>query len=115
MAKVYSPVRNYTGKVAGVGFVDGVGETEDEGAISYFRRHGYQVGGAAPAVSMTDPAQESKVFDLASASIPEMRAYAKEQGITIPSDAKKGDEIRAVITEAQKVPETSGTPETPQD
>lgn len=41
--KIKTPVEGYNGKVAGVAFVDGAGETDDPNAIAYFRRHGYDV------------------------------------------------------------------------
>ncbi|WP_209908246.1 hypothetical protein [Rhodococcus sp. PvP104] len=43
MATVKTPVEGYNGKVAGVSFVDGVGETDDANALAYFIRHGYKV------------------------------------------------------------------------
>lgn len=43
MAKIYTPVNGFTGQVAGVDFVKGVGETDNPRAIAYFKRHGYRV------------------------------------------------------------------------
>ena len=43
MAKITTPVKGFTGTVVGVVFVDGVGETDDQSAITYFTRHGYGV------------------------------------------------------------------------
>lgn len=43
--KVTTPVKGHTGTVAGVTFVDGVGETDDPNALAYFRRHGYVLDG----------------------------------------------------------------------
>lgn len=40
---VRSPVEDFSGVVANVEFVDGVGESDDPNAIGYFRRHGYVV------------------------------------------------------------------------
>lgn len=45
MAKITTPVEGYTGEVVGVQFIDGVGETDDEGALAYFRRQGYAIDG----------------------------------------------------------------------
>lgn len=42
-AKVTAPVAGFSGVVANVTFVDGVGETDSPGAIAYFKRHGYDV------------------------------------------------------------------------
>ena len=46
MMQVATPVAGFTGEVAGVQFVDGVGETSDPRSLAYFSRHGYQLGDA---------------------------------------------------------------------
>lgn len=43
MAKVYTPVKNYTGVSASVKFVNGVGETSDADLLKWFVDHGYTV------------------------------------------------------------------------
>ncbi|MDX3841738.1 hypothetical protein [Streptomyces europaeiscabiei] len=43
MYQVTTPVREFNGCVAGVWFVDGEATTDSEGAVAYFRRHGYTV------------------------------------------------------------------------
>lgn len=43
MTKVAAPVKGFSGVVANVQFVDGVGETGDPTALAYFKRHGYTV------------------------------------------------------------------------
>ena len=43
MARITTPVKGFTGKVAGVAFADGHGETTDPVALGYFRRRGYTV------------------------------------------------------------------------
>lgn len=40
---ITAPVAGFTGQVGGVTFVGGTAETDDEGALAYFRRHGYRV------------------------------------------------------------------------
>lgn len=42
--QITTPVPGFTGEVAGVHFVDGVGETSDPRAIAYFTRRGYVLG-----------------------------------------------------------------------
>lgn len=62
MAKITTPVEGFNGTVAGVTFVDGVGETVDEGAVAYFERQGYGVDVEAPEESdpaATDPEGEA--------------------------------------------------------
>ena len=43
MAKIYAPNEEYTGVSAGVYFVKGVGETEDDHLIEWFKEKGYKV------------------------------------------------------------------------
>ena len=49
MAKINTPVKGFTGTVAGVAFVNGAGESTDEAALAYFVRHGYTVDDGKPA------------------------------------------------------------------
>jgi hypothetical protein len=46
MAKVYAPVKGYTGTSASIEFVDGVGETSDANLLTWFVAHGYVVDSA---------------------------------------------------------------------
>lgn len=55
MATIHAPVANFTGKVAGVSFADGKGETSDTRALAYFRRHGYGIGTPADAETAEPP------------------------------------------------------------
>ncbi|GGR80929.1 hypothetical protein GCM10010252_19300 [Streptomyces aureoverticillatus] len=49
MAVIHTPVEGYSGPgVAGLMFVDGQAETDDEAVIAYARRRGYDVQDAAP-------------------------------------------------------------------
>lgn len=41
--KISTPVPEFSGQVAGVWFTRGKAETDSEGAVSYFERHGYDV------------------------------------------------------------------------
>lgn len=43
MAKVLAPNKQYTGLSASVGFVNGVGETEDIDLLKWFKAHGYEI------------------------------------------------------------------------
>lgn len=49
MVKITAPNREFTGKRGNVGFVDGVGETDDPSMVAFFRRHGYGIAGEEPA------------------------------------------------------------------
>ena len=48
MAKITAPNKDYAGVSAGVAFDKGVGHTEDEHLIAWFRAHGYEVAGDEP-------------------------------------------------------------------
>lgn len=48
MAKITAPVKGFKGRVAGVVFEDGKGETDNDNAIAYFRRKGYGIGNTKP-------------------------------------------------------------------
>lgn len=69
MAKITSPVAGFKGRIAGVTFKDGAAETDDPGALAYFRRKGYKVGGKqgepspqlAALTSQTEPADPREV------------------------------------------------------
>jgi hypothetical protein len=41
--RITAPNRSYMGAVAGVTLTNGVGETDNESVLPYFRRHGYTV------------------------------------------------------------------------
>lgn len=45
MSTVIAPVAGFSGRVAGVQFDNGKAETDDERALGYFRRRGYEVDG----------------------------------------------------------------------
>lgn len=43
MAKILAPNKEYTGVSASVSFVKGVGETDNNHLIQWFKEHGYEV------------------------------------------------------------------------
>ncbi len=88
---IESPVKGFSGLVAGVHFVDGKGSTDSESAIAYFERQGYTVSGAKPeerGYPAGDPSDKWKVEEL--------KAYAAERNIDL-GEAKKKDEIWAAL------------------
>ena len=91
MAVVTTPVEGFRGTIAGVEFVDGKGETDHEGALAYFARHGYTVDLGEPVVVIPEgvPSEDWKVDQLL--------AYAEENSIDL-GDAKKKADIVAVLT-----------------
>ncbi|KAB8186870.1 hypothetical protein FH608_046105 [Nonomuraea phyllanthi] len=58
--RITTPVRGFTGEVAGVAFANGSAEVDDAAnvrAVAYFRRKGYRVDAVAPA--HTEPPVEA--------------------------------------------------------
>lgn len=92
MAEIRTPVKGFTGQVAGVQFTDGVGETVDEAALAYFTRHGYEITtpGApeAPALPEGDPTDKWTVDQL--------KAYATAKEIDLKGATAKADILLAV-------------------
>lgn len=83
MAKIQTPVKGYTGIIAGIPFVNGIGETENKWVIQWFKRKGYKV-------------IKEKKIDYNSLTVKELRKLAKEKGIEEYSDMKKDDLIQAL-------------------
>lgn len=59
MAKIYAPNKEYTGVSASVYFVNGVGETDKQNLIEWFREKGYGVG-MTEAEEETEEIQETE-------------------------------------------------------
>lgn len=87
MTTVRTPVEGFTGEVVGVQFVDGVGDTDNESAIAYFTRHGYQVGEGS--------------LTLSEMTVKELVAYAGANDIDLDGATKKA-EVLAVIEAAER-------------
>lgn len=85
MATITTPVKGFTGRVAGVSFVDGVGETASPGALAYFRRHGYGID---------DQPTEAK--PVSKMNVGELRDHAKAIGVELPAAAKKPEILEAI-------------------
>lgn len=99
MAKIIAPNKEFNGKRAGVAFVDGHAETDDESTIRYFAKHGYTVEGKAkkPARASEPPKVEDEATDpLAGLNVEELRAHAAENDIDL-GGARTKAEIRDAI------------------
>lgn len=94
MTKITTPVKGFTGTVAGVHFADGVGETDDPIALGYFERRGYGVEKADAPISIPDgkPSTEWKGDQL--------KAYAEKHSLDLGS-AKTKPEMVAAIEKAE--------------
>lgn len=95
MAKktIETPVEGFNGIVAGVQFIDGKGATDDEGAIAYFERQGYTVGGHVD----EDPERKYPLGDPSDKwKKAELIAYASDHQIDL-GDAKTVEQIWGAI------------------
>jgi len=93
---IKTPVEGFTGLVAGVHFVDGVGKTDDESAIAYFERQGYGVGDQ-PAEQPRNPDAKYPLGDPSDKwKKDELLAYAADRKIDLGA-AKTKDEIWGAI------------------
>ena len=105
MAKIIAPNKKFNGKRAGVAFVDGQAETDDESAIRYFVKHGYKVEGKAKKASPAPepPKVEDPATDpLAGLSVEELRAHAAQNEIDL-GGARTKAELRDAIKAATPV------------
>lgn len=63
MAVIKSPNQEYTGTSAGVAFINGVGNTDNENLIEWFRDRGYEVEIDAE-VTTEEDLEEKEIDDL---------------------------------------------------
>lgn len=93
-SKITTPVEGFNGVVAGVHFANGVGESDDPIALSYFERRGYGVEKADAPATIPDgkPSTEWKGDQL--------KAYADKHGLDLGS-AKTKPELVAAIEKAE--------------
>lgn len=99
--KITAPVEKFTGTVAGVNFVDSVGETDDETALQYFQRQGYTIEDESPSIPEGEPGDKWTVAQLT--------AYAEAEGISL--DGVKGKPaILTALGVTASAPSDAGTP-----
>ncbi|GLU91344.1 hypothetical protein [Agromyces sp. NBRC 114283] len=93
--KITTPVKGFTGNVAGVAFVDGRGETDDPIALGYFERRGYGVEKAAAPEPITVPEGKPST----DWKVDQLKAYAEKHELDLGS-AKSKPELVAAIEKA---------------
>ncbi len=82
MAKIYTPSKGYTGFIAGVSFINGMGETKDRWLIQWFKNKGYKV--------------VEEALNLEDLKVSELRELAKEKDIEGYYEMKKDELIQAL-------------------
>lgn len=100
MHKITAPVKGYSGRVAGVHFVDGVGETDNENAIAYFRRHKYGVEEVAQADEQVDETPAAEVPEVTPPAPPfaPNRGSSKAEWVAYVTGPNAGEKA---LTEAE--------------
>lgn len=96
--KIHTPTPDVTDVIAGVAFVQGVGQTDDEPALAYFARHGYAVTDDVDERAGVDVPDGDPVVAWTKA---QLVAYAAREGVEL-GDAKNKDDVLAVIVAAKK-------------
>lgn len=81
---VRTPVEKYNGPILGVMFENGVGKTDDDVALAYFRRRGYTVEDESQ--DEEPPAKPDDTW-----TVDALTAYAKEHEIALEGASKKAD------------------------
>lgn len=93
MAEIHTPVKGFTGKVAGVQFTDGVGETTDTAALAYFERHGYTL-----VPKEQEPDQLYPEGDpIEKWTVDQLKAYAADHDIDLTGVSGKDNVVAAVV------------------
>ena len=104
MAKIIAPNKNYNGTSASVPFVNGVGETDNQNLIRWFKENGYTVEseadpGAVPEdVLETNPeAVPEDILELENMSAEELISFASNNGIDIGRATSKDTILKKII------------------
>lgn len=88
------PDEDFSGRVANVNFAGGKADTDNEGALAYFRRHeGFKIGGSQKSSSSSDDASDKPLEDR---SVPQLKKYAKDNDINLGGATKKDDILQAI-------------------
>ncbi|MDQ0894431.1 hypothetical protein [Agromyces ramosus] len=59
--KINTPVKGFTGIVAGVSFANGTGETDDPIALAYFERRGYDIEVTEAELAAAEEAEAERI------------------------------------------------------
>lgn len=78
MAKIYAPNEKYTGISASIPFAGGIGQTEDDHLIDWFREHGYKVE-----EEKKEAPEDDGNKNLADMTVEELTAYAQKKKIDL--------------------------------
>lgn len=96
--KIIAPNKSYTGVSASVAFSKGVGETEDEHLVEWFKEHGYDV-------IEEDTQIQTGEKSLDEMTVEELVAYAEEKGIDIGKATSQSGIIEKIKAATQDTPQ----------
>lgn len=99
MTKILSPNKHFSGIIATVEFVKGVGSCDDSYLLSYFKRKGYTVDEDKKQLEKVKvvKAETPKQVNIKDMTYPELKKLAKEKGIK--GNFKKDELIEKLVGE----------------
>ncbi|WP_024622138.1 hypothetical protein [Metaclostridioides mangenotii] len=78
MAKILAPNKQYSGVSASIGFVNGIGETEDKELLKWFKAHGYEI--EEPEEEKVQEAEQDKELEKENEPEPNVEVEDKPKG-----------------------------------
>lgn len=102
MAKIYAPNKQYSGISASVGFINGVGESENPALLNWFKEHGYRVE------EPTKELVEKKEVELKDMDAEQLKVYAEEHGIDIGNSTSVAGILKKIIDAEKELDNEDG-------
>ena len=97
MAKIIAPNKKYNGTSASIPFINGVGETDNQNLIQWFKENGYTL---EENVSFTENApvnEKNSIPDLANMTADELIKFANNNGFDIGKSTSKDSILKKIL------------------